>query len=123
MSDDRLHESAYFKTGRCYALLGEWSKAAAVYRDILQRDSANMHVKASLAYVYAMEGSYGKALSLYDELVTEHPRDSSLLKNYILVLLADGQTERAQELLVDFKEKFPSETETISQLSARCAGK
>ena len=116
MACDELYESAYYKTGRCYALLRDWERARQVFTDIAVMDPANTTIQESLAYVYVMEGDYSSALQLYAELTEGNPYSASLLKNYIKVLAADGQKSRASQEFARFQSSFPDEVDTIKEL-------
>ena len=56
-----------------------------------------------------MKGDLKAAEEQYSSLIEENPTDSSLQKNYISVLLADGKKELAVKQFAVYKERFPDD--------------
>lgn len=107
MKDKSLRLSAYYKLARSYALAKDYSSAEKCYEDLLRLDPENKDLRLSLAYVKGMGGKTDEALSLYMELSQEYPNDSSVLENYINLLLFLGMAEKAEEQYFILEEKFP----------------
>lgn len=107
MKDRSLRLGAYYKLARSYALAKDYSSAEECYKNLLELDPENKDLRISLAYVKGMGGKTDEALSLYMELSQEYPNDSSVLENYISILLFLGMAEKAEEQYYILEEKFP----------------
>ena len=66
MGNKDIYWTAYYKLATCYVYQSKWADAQTVYETLLKRDSENNSVKASLAYIYAMNGRTEKACSAYE---------------------------------------------------------
>ena len=108
MQYDKLYESAYYKIGRCYALMGEWKAA----------DKDNASIKDSLGYVYANSGKTNLAEELYYCLQEENPFNSDYAYKYIKLLIVNNKTSEAEKKYTEFKEKFPRNSEEIKNLKS-----
>ena len=86
----------------------------------MQKDKDNKNLKVSVAYVTAMSGNLKEASALYEALVKDNPTDSSVLKNYISVLMALNKYEEAQAQFNLLKETFPDD-ESIAAIQAKIA--
>ena len=62
-----------------------------MYKKILERDPENASLKASLAYIYSMQGDFKKSVSIYEELLEAQPDNQEYLENYLAVLAADNK--------------------------------
>ena len=108
-SNREIHNAAYFKAARCYALAKDWQNAAQVYEEIIKRDKDNVSAKESLAYIYAMSNDFERSERLYLELISTNPNSSEVLVNYTIVLVTLEKYKEASEQLALIKEKFPDE--------------
>ena len=81
--------AAYYKLAKCYVYTSDWNNALPMYKKILERDNDNASIKASIAYIYSMQGNYKQAKKAYEELITEQPTDQQFLENYLAVLLSN----------------------------------
>ncbi len=106
MKNKSLYWTAFYKLGRSYALNKNWQEAEKVYLKLLKRDSENVSLKMSLAYIYAMNGNLKGSEQLYEELNKNNPDNSDILVNYINVLFAEENYEKAKEKTNELKEKF-----------------
>lgn len=113
--DKSLRNVAYYKTGRCYALNKQYDKAEPIFRNMQKKDPENQSIKATLAYITAMNGNKKKASLLYKDLVLENPDNSDFLVNYISVLILAEDFETAKVNFEYLQEKFP-DCEKISSL-------
>jgi Putative Zn-dependent protease, contains TPR repeats len=109
LASKKLHDSAYYEMGRCYALAKDWNNAELVFSDLQKKDPDNTTIAVSLAYIKAMSGNVSEAVQMYASLVQKNPTDVSLLKNYIAVLMAKGNYEEAEKQYFVLKKKFPDE--------------
>ncbi len=110
-----VYDAALYKTGRCYAALENWDKAESVFLQILAKDSGNLTVKHSLAYIHIQKGEIQAGLEEYKTLHQDNLHDKLIAKSYIKVLLlADQKDEAALEFDI-FKETF-SDSEDIAEL-------
>ncbi|MCR5763745.1 MAG: tetratricopeptide repeat protein [Treponema sp.] len=116
MQYDKLYDSAYYKIGRCYALMGEWKRAEEVFSSILIKDPNNSYIKDSLGYVYANDGKPDQAEELYESLVLENPFNSDFCYKYIKILLQNGKIYEATNAFNDFKSSFPRNKDEIKTL-------
>ena len=117
MEYDVLYESAYYKTGRCYALLKEWKKAEEIFLDILRSDSENTSIKDSLGYVYFNSGRTEQAEELYGTLTRENPFNAELSYKYIKTLIQNGKKDEACHEFEKFKVEFPRNKVEIKKLT------
>lgn len=118
MQYDKLYESAYYKIGRCYALMGEWKAAEDIFSEILIKDKDNASIKDSLGYVYANSGKTNLAEELYYCLQEENPFNSDYAYKYIKLLIVNNKTSEAEKKYTEFKEKFPRNSEEIKNLKS-----
>ena len=125
MRDKNLKAGAYYQLGRMYALSGNWNEAEKVFLNLLKRDSENLAIKKSLAYIFALNGKTEKSLEMYSRLFQDNPDDSEILVNYIAVLLSDNRIEEAQAQLLLLKQRFPdnSSIEKLQEKIFSGAGK
>ena len=107
MGNNDIYWTAFYKLAKCYVYQSKWGDAQAAYETILKRDSENGSIKASMAYIYAMNGSKDKAIEMYKELIDNNQDVSEYQENYICILLANEQTEEARQAFEQYKEKFP----------------
>lgn len=114
MGSEKLHDAAYYKTGRCYALSKDYDKAEVVFNNILKKDPDNVSIKSSLAYLTAMRGDAKKAAELYGQLVQVNPDNADLLINYISVLIVLKDYESAKLNFDYLQKKYPSATQLES---------
>ena len=106
MVNKNLYWTAYYKSGRSYALSKKWKEAKKVYFDLLKRDPENISVRMSLAYITAMEGDLDSAEEIYKSLWNNNSDNSEILVNYINVLIANNNVSEAKNLIKTLKEKF-----------------
>ncbi|MGN0730089.1 tetratricopeptide repeat protein [Treponema sp.] len=109
LASESFHKYAFYEIAVCNVYLKNWEKAAASFNELLENDPENITLKSSLAYIEAMRGNLAGAQTLYSALYEENPDDSSVLKNLILVLIAQKNYTEASEKLVVFEERFPYE--------------
>lgn len=117
MEYDKLYDSAYYKIGRCYALMGEWKRAEYIFSAILAKDAGNSSIKDSLGFVYANSGRPELAEEIYSSLAAENPYNADFSYKYIKILLQNGKTAEASSAFSLFKETFPRNREEIKTLS------
>ena len=102
--------ASYYKLAKCYVFTSEWNNALPMYKKILQRDGANDSIKASIAYIYSMQGNYKQAKKLYQELIDSQPTNQDYLENYIAILIADEKRfKKNSELYLQLYEKLKTE--------------
>ena len=106
MKNKSLYWSSYYKLGKSYVNSKNWEQAEKVFVDLLKRDSENISLKMSLAYISAMNNNLVKSEELYSQMWETNPDNADILSNYINVLIAAGKTEKAKELSIELKEKF-----------------
>ncbi len=106
--DPSLYRAAYYRQGCMYALNKDWSKAEAVFSDLLLQDPENVTLQASLAYIAAMRGDTEAALAQYESLVLHHPYDADLQINYIYLLLDAGDVDKARAQFAVLARRFPT---------------
>ncbi len=120
LESEDFYDSSYYNLGVCYALSNDWEKSRTIFENILKKDSENLTLQKSLAYITAMEGDFDSALLQYKTLVEKQPFDSDLLKNYIALLLADEKYELAEQQFFVLKERFPDDS-SISSIQTKIA--
>ena len=106
MKNKSLYWSSYYKLGKSYVNLKNWAEAEKIFVDLLKRDSENVSLKMSLAYISAMNNDLVKSEELYSQMWETNPDNADILSNYINVLIAAGKKEKAKELSFELKEKF-----------------
>ena len=104
-NDKALKETAFYRTGRCYALSKDWDNALFYYNELLKKDPENTSLRLSVAYINAMKGELDAASKEYEALLADSV-DAAVYKNYISVLIAQKNGEKASELLERFTADF-----------------
>ena len=117
MEYDKLYDSAHYKIGRCYALIGEWKKAEYIFSEILLKDTDNASIKDSLGYVYANSGRSEKAEEIYKSLTEKYPFNADFSYKYIKILIQNDKIAEASQAFYTFKETFPRNKEEIKSLA------
>ena len=107
MRNEELYLSSYYKLARSYALAKNWDEAMKCYDELLARDSDNVILKSSIAYITAMSGEVDDGILKYKELLEANPYDQNLLETYVALLINVGRGEDAEESFFLLKEKFP----------------
>jgi len=103
----KLYWACLYKIADANFRLGKWAEAENGFKILLKRDSENLQLQESLAYVYASQGKYEEALDLYSELEKKYPENQSFLENYIVILLSQENAEQARLKLDNLKKLFP----------------
>ena len=91
MKKKEQYWAAYYKLAKCYVFTSDWDNALPMYKKILERDSENASLKASLAYIYSMQGNFKHSIAVYEELLQAQPHSQEYLENYLAVLIADNK--------------------------------
>lgn len=107
--DDEYKNLCEFRMARCYALLKDWSNSAKLYKKLLILDEENISLSLSLAYVYAMDGNFDESIILYEKLLLINDKEVEVYKNYLSVLIAKNDMEKAKDVFSIMEEKFPDE--------------
>ncbi len=105
----------HYKIARTAAFAKEWTVSLTYYNTILLEDPQNLMVKKSLAWVFAQSGDLEQSKKLYSDLYTEYSFDKEINKNYILVLIALEEIERAQFILDDYITLYPDDDVELLQ--------
>lgn len=111
MHNRKLYWSSYYKLAKCYALSSDWSKALPMYKKILSRDPENTSIKASLAYIYSMQGDLKESKKLLKELLEIDSNNEKYIENYLAVLTVDEENynknkEEVQKYFNLLKDNF-----------------
>lgn len=80
------------------------SQFAAATRDgeqLLRQDPKHTETRFLTAYAYQMNANKGKAVSLYQGLINDHPELPEPRNNLAMIYLAQGDYDRASQLLVE----------------------
>ena len=107
LSDKDNYWAVYYKLAKTYIAQSKWSDAQPIFEDLLERDSQNASIKASLAYINIKLGEYDKALDLYEELNNSDTAQSEYLQNTISILLIKEDAEKASAKIELLKELYP----------------
>jgi len=75
-------------------------KAVLEGNDILQQDPTNARARFLTAYSYQMIAKTDKAISLYQDLVHDHPTLPEPRNNLAMIYLEQGDYDRASQMLV-----------------------
>lgn len=102
----KCYNSALYKTACSYVLGKKYDKALPLFQELLNQDPNNRVLKESIAYTNVMCGFFTQGQNQYLELFIEYPEDATLLKNYILTLVASKNKDLAIEKLGFYKQKF-----------------
>lgn len=82
------------------ALLSEdFLEKEAYFKQAIELDPGNFWYKYALASDYMNNQDAGKALELFEELIKEYPRRTSLYYDIVSVYLANGDSDKAMEAL------------------------
>ena len=112
MQNRKLYWACYYKLALCYVYTSDWKSAEPMYSTMLKRDSENASLKASLAYIYSMNGNLKKSIKLYDDLLESQPDNEAYLSNYLIILLSDEKTfnkykNNFEEIYAKLNEFYP----------------
>lgn len=114
MDNKDLYWACYYKLAQCYAFTSKWAQAEESYIVLQKRDPQNSSIKASLAYIKAMNGNVEESKNIYQELIYEHPENQLFLENYIAILFLEKNIAEISVPLATLKDLFP-ESENISK--------
>ncbi len=114
MRNKEVYMTSFYKYARCLALARDWENALAAYNILLSKDSSNLSLRLSVAYITAMSGKIDESIVMYKTLVAEYPDDEAALENYISLLLNVGRAEDAEKEYFILKEKFPNNSKIKS---------
>jgi tetratricopeptide (TPR) repeat protein len=115
MQNRKLYWACYYKLALCYVYSSDWINAEPMYQAMLKRDPENSTLKASLAYIYSMNGRVGKAVKIYQELLASQPDNESFLENYLIITLSDKRYFKKYRTSVD--EAYSKMNETYPENS------
>ena len=107
MDSKELYWACYYKLVQCYALTSKWSQAEEHYVVLQKRDPENSSIKASLAYIKALNGQVEEAKKIYEELIEQFPENQLFLENYIAILFLEKNTAEIAVPLSVLKDLFP----------------
>lgn len=96
-----------YKLARCYALNSQWEDSLRMYNILLEEDPNNTSLLTSVAYIYAKTLQFDKASNIYEKLIIAQEYSPSILKNYILVELANNNLDKVEKLKELFRQRFP----------------
>ncbi len=71
-------QAAAMERGRRLDLMRQYTEAAVVYREELQRAPENDELRASLARMLSRQGAHAEATGLYREVLARHPDDQDV---------------------------------------------
>jgi len=74
----------------------------------------NKDLQISLAYIKGMSGKIEESAQLYKELMEKFPNDSSLLENYLTLLLFSENLEESEKQYQVLSQKFPDNADLQS---------
>ena len=94
LSEDFLEKEAYFKRA-------------------IELDPGNFWYKYALASDYMNNKDVGKALEIFEELIKEYPRKTSLYYDIVSVYMANGNTDKAMDAL-DVIEAQTGKSESLA---------
>lgn len=115
MQNHRLYWACYYKLAMCYVYSSDWANAEPMYKAMLKRDPDNSSLKASMAYIYSMNGQQKKAVKLYLNLLEEQENNEAYLENFLIITLSDKRYFKKYRPIVD--EAFNKMTESYSENS------
>ena len=100
-------------------LIAEENFAAAAQNGelLLQRDASNTQARFLTAYAHQMNQNRDKAIALYRALVADNPSLPEPRNNLAMIYLAEGDYDRAIQLLVDALNTHPSYATAYDNLS------
>ena len=96
-----------FKIARTAALAKDWNTALKEYGFLLEKDTGNLLLKKSIAWIYGQKGDLKKAETEYETLYEAHSYDKDVCTNYILVLHALKKDKRARTVFLSYAELYP----------------
>lgn len=96
------------------ALLSEdFLEKEAYYKQAIELDPGNFWYKYALASDYMTNQDAGKALELFEELIKDYPRRTSLYYDIVSVYMANGDSDKAMEAL-DVIEAQTGKSESLA---------
>lgn len=108
-SSEEYKNVCSYRMAYCYAMKKDWGKAGELYSGLLTIDEENVSLQISLAYCYAMGGKLYESAALYEAIVSKNPDLVEGYKNYLSVLIAKDDKEKALEVFALLSEKFPDD--------------
>ncbi len=103
-----------YNIARTAALSENWAVSLDSFNTLLKNDQENLLLKKSIAWTTAQSGDIATAADLYSKLYQEHNYDKEINTNYILVLIANNEKEKAKSVLDDFATLYPDEESLLS---------
>lgn len=110
----KFYDAMTYKLACSKALGGEYVAAKDLFAELLAKEPSNRTLRESLAYSTVMSGELTAGAELYESLVIENPEDGNIRKNYIKVLIASKQFEKASKHLDEYEKLFGQGTDTES---------
>lgn len=100
LSDERLNAQFLSQLGDVYHNLKEYKKSDEAFREVLKRDSNNVHVLNNFSYFLSLrKENLDVAEKLSAKLIKLHPNDPTYLDTYAWVLYSMKNYEKAAEIL------------------------
>ena len=98
-----------YKIARTAAFAKQWDISSRYYNLLLEKDSGNLAVQKSLAWVLAQSGHIEESCNLFEKLYANSSWDAEIVKNYVLVLLALENITLAQSVLDEYAVLNPTD--------------
>ena len=82
-----------------YSWVGNNDKAIVVYKEAIELDKNNHHLKTGLARVLRWSRRYDEAEQLYNDVLKDNPDDHETLKGLAKVYARTGELQAASDIL------------------------
>ncbi len=105
------------KMGRNYINLDNYSKAFDVFTEVYSKDSTNLYWNKQLAYCAFKTGKKDMAITLYEKIINDNPRDYG---SYFNLLRLYNRAEQADDFLTVIDkglEQFPGNSRFYEELA------
>lgn len=106
-ADKSLEKICVYKLGKLYQKTKNWKSSAECFFSLIQDDSENITLKENLAFDYGMDGKLQEAISIYSEIEESGKLTQKNLENFITILIAANENEKARQKIDELSEKFP----------------
>ncbi|MCR5187381.1 MAG: hypothetical protein K6C97_00490 [Treponema sp.] len=112
LQNKTIYWDVYYKLAKVYAISSNWDQALPMFLKLQKRDPDNTAIKASIAYIYSMQGKIEEAKNIYEELLEIEPVNEKYLENYIALQMPDidsyiNNKSKVDESLNKLKTNFP----------------
>lgn len=95
LAEDTTKEEIKKFLAEAYTVRGDYKNAIKQYREILEKEPANIDIQRELAQVYIWNEQYDKAKGILKAILKNNPRDSEAKLLFAKALQYSGEVKKA----------------------------